>query len=185
MSRVSLIAVSLIIIAAAGFFIIKDDSSGEKNLIQNKSANQVDSDQITAVEEDRPGMVGETALRELLTGTAAIACTYSTDKDGLVYEGELYYDSPRFSARATTTDEEGAQAVSTILYDGTQAFVWTESDRFNFAISFSTQKDSLLMDDDATSSLNDAVAYSCRPWTVDDAQFVPPSSISFTSLGQR
>ena len=136
------------------------------------------------------GIVRKTApLSELIHTETPAVCTYASSTKMSMTTGTVYVGNGKLYAEvnAAPTDTNSVGGHMNIIFDESAIYMW--SSLSTKGIKIAATGEGWGSEAQITSSLQatwkQSNAYECKPWTVDGAKFVPPTTIQFVDFAQQ
>jgi hypothetical protein len=141
---------------------------------------------------------GTGSFAELMSRGIDMSCTFSSDFNGAVTTGTMYFGDGAYRMSSEST-VSGMQIVSNIIYTNEKTYTWTETPQGAQAFVMdsvapvpaqNTQVDPDMLDTQMDTTVQNVqgtqmdmhMTYDCSPWAVDTSYFVPPSDIEFVDM---
>lgn len=120
-------------------------------------------------------------------------CTYeTTDSEGNVTNGTAYIaaSGDKFSGSFNVSQLGGNDLTTYIIHDGTYNYMWTSESEEGYKTRIEGDETELFDESSAEStpagvSDEDNYDFDCRPWTLDNTKFTPPSDINFVDFSAQ
>ena len=119
--------------------------------------------------------VSKASLKDLAQSTTPQKCTLS-GASGDFIDGVVYVANGKNRANFTTMDN-GKQAKSHMIGDGSNYYIWLDGMEAGFKTSVGAQSSP---QQSGGIDSNQQYSWSCVSWPVDSSVFNPPSNIEFT-----
>lgn len=171
---------TVVVVGGGAAYYIKDKtvtSDAVVPVMQNGEAAQVPS-----------GM----SLKDLLAKTTSTKCTVSSSNDLSDSSGIVYIANGKMRSDFTSTMKSGVIAgrvnVAHMIVDTDYSYMWGEG---VMKVGIKMEKKDILdvkpeegktPQNQAAMDMNEKSDYHCDSWRVDDAQFIPPSTIEFQDV---
>jgi hypothetical protein len=155
----------------------------------NKQNPTTTSDQPPVAAESTPSQAQSSeSLRNLMRAGKTVICGYTDTASNT--SGSIKIDSNQVRGDFTVVTAEGQSNVSHMISDGTTMYIWSD-DQGNQGMKY----DLSAMPTPAAGAqtptgqpqpldLDKQYSYQCAAWTVDPAEFNPPSTIQFQDLSK-
>lgn len=135
--------------------------------------------------DDTQPVTGTDTLATLLELGRNIECTFSFKDNDVYSEGTGFFSDGRVRIDALSLANVSENHVSSIIIAPETMYIWGTSDIGSFALKLPTPTSTVAHNDTSDYlSPNEAVSYSCVPWTVDNSVFTPPASVEFLDMSQ-
>lgn len=141
-------------------------------------------------EEATDTFAGTAALATLLERGGSFICTFRSEENGVVSEGDFYSDSERFRVSAMT-NVDGEMVASDMINNGATTYIWSDTPdgRVGFMMANETMDgmaggDAPYPGESSQFDVNETVDYECEGWLVNESFFTPPSDVEFTDMEQ-
>ena len=123
---------------------------------------------------------------QLITGTATlltlqsigkdIECSFEFSESEIFSEGTGFFTAGKTRIDAQSKGLARESFVSKLIITGETTYVWKEAETGLFAEQvFTIETDTSQTQDSQYITIDESVAYTCRPWVVDGSVFVPPT----------
>lgn len=187
--QIILIGVVVLALVAGAWYVTKTNSTQsdpEMDLSEESTENEMR-------EEDLGSGTG--SFFSLMALGENVSCSYSSSDENGSMSGTFYSSGGKFRADNEFITAGGERIVSHAINDGAMLYAWGESSEGTFATRFeATAADSresqIPQSNNEERALRDIgmggdVAYECKTWRADQAQFQPPSDIEFLTIEQQ
>ena len=126
------------------------------------------------------------SLKDLMAGGGAKKCTFTFSQNANTQsQGTVYVAGGKMSGDFSVT-VNGKQQMSHMINDGTTVYTWVDGmgSGFKMAASASENQQTPPAGQNSTQSVdpNSKYDYNCSNWSVDNNEFTPPSSVTFTDF---
>jgi len=174
-----IIVVVVIIILAVVLFLVKGKNTAQNQVgTQNVSTQENQGAQTPGIKESLLGLLQSTSGIKCSVTDTNVSYTVTAKGDKAKIEG----------INSINPQTQKAEKSTTMINDGTWAYIWSGQQGMKFNL-----KDAQLMatpgakptdwKDWATQMQNSGAKYDCQPGLVTDADFIPPTDITFQDLG--
>ena len=141
---------------------------------------------VPATPADGPEPVsGRASLSSLLELNESLECEFRFSDENGSGEGTSFVANGQLRMDAQYQTSAGQDMVSSYIVTNDTAYVWTDMDGDTMAMMFPADDEMMdfesAAEDETGQFINpsEAVQYTCKPWSVDNSVFVPPSDIEF------
>jgi len=169
-----IIAVALIIIIAAGAYLVL----GKKSQAPQTSSTNTATEQKT---EDSGSV--KSSIKSLLAGGKNVSCTvkYPTAQEST--EGTIYVSGKKMSGDFKMM-VEGKSVENHMITDETYSYSWSSMAPQGVKMKIDQEQNSNASPTSGQVDVNSEVDMKCSPWGVDNSKFTPPTNITFMDLSQ-
>ncbi len=127
-----------------------------------------------------PQVSAATSLRGLLDEKKNLECVYKDTGEGAEIAGMIYLNQGKMAADFTTSGTAAGNVKSSIIFDGTNFYVWSSAlATIGIKVPAEQFEKSGAM---KSLSLDEQKAYDCKDWTPVPAKFVPPKTVTFQTV---
>ena len=120
---------------------------------------------------------GERSLRNLMTISSNIVCTFNDTESGV--EGEIYVGNGNLRGDFVT-QTNGSAMNSHMISTNDRVYVWSDESDQGMVFTLEDVEDPDAEDEMSSSvDLDEEYSYNCRPWIVDRSVFQLPGNIEF------
>lgn len=123
-------------------------------------------------------------FRDLLTLGSTQKCTFSSEDPK--FSGTVYMNAGKVRGDYTLEAEGATLQSHMIVENNTTLYMWQEGQKTGLKMTFDATAESNSASETTPAgqdTLDNPVSYECSPWTADASLFVPPSTVSFSSMG--
>jgi hypothetical protein len=183
----SLIIAGVIIgVAVVAYIILAQPATAPTDITTNPATTDTKPSAMPDVAEV---VSGQGTLADFFGRDESVYCTFSgTYEDDTTGEGEFWYANERLRVEAITR-VEGEVYTSNMINDGERTYIWSGTADGMQAIVMDTDMTTGAAAEfdagaatEARVDMEQAITYECEPWSVQTAQFVPPSNIEFIDM---
>lgn len=189
MNKGVLTVIIIAIVAALGggaYFFTQNQSESVET--DETNTNQTANQNTNNTSESHSG-----TLSSLLRLGQNYTCTYDTiDSAGNVTNGTVYVaaSGDKFSGSFNVSQLGEDDVTTYVIRDGTYNYMWTSASVDGYKTRIEGNETQFFGGDSAGNtstgiSEDDTYNFDCRPWTVDDTRFVPPTTIDFVDLSAQ
>ncbi len=140
-------------------------------------------------------MKGKNSIMSLLKLGKSMECTFSFSSGGLRGEGTGFFDNGNARVDSLYTSTSSAPTASYMITDAPSKmmYMWTLNDGVSQGVKMAIPDDTAPATDapkttpmppvkDAGVTPETDVEYDCKPWSVDNSVFIPPSDVEFMDM---
>ncbi len=178
MNKSIYIVIAIIILGALGFFLFgsKSGMMGGANATTTGAAGAAGAN-VAAAPSTPTG-----TMADIMARGGNQECSVTSTAGGQNTSGTVYVGGGKMRGNFTSQTQGGA-IQSHMISDGQNVYVWSSLMTQGIEMSVAQAKSG--QSSGAQQNLyNQQVNYSCKPWTLDAAQFTLPSGIKFTTMAQ-
>ncbi len=169
-----LAAIGLIIIVAAGIFVL------------SKKSTKAPQQAATTIQASPQESQNRGSLKSLLAKGKDLSCAFTSNQGKT--KGMVFISGKKMVGDFTTTESDNKQVESHMIQDDQYSYFWSSAAVQGTKIKISTIEQ-VTPSPTASSQtqnqgvdINQDVDYQCSDWTVDNSKFVPPSNVTFMDV---
>lgn len=180
----------VVLLGVGGWFLLQtNEEAPAENSITTDEENTNTKEQESVPKENNDSLSGAGSFASLMGLGRNLTCDFtdvSEETNGAV-AGTVYIAGEKLRGDFEM-EQAGVVYESHMIHDDSTIYTWTESDQGMVAMKFSKPEDETTIGSDSSESagesfsMDESVDYDCRPWSVDQSVFVPPSNIEFTDF---
>lgn len=186
LQRIVVLCIVVVALVGAWYFFMSDPKEAHAPATTDSVETVGENDdQTTETQKSNDALSGFGSFANIMGLGRNLTCdfTHVAEETGGAVAGTVYISGERLRGDFEM-EQAGMVYKSHMIHDDETIYTWTESDQGMVAMKFpNTDDDGGLIDDgqadDRSMSLDEAVEYDCRPWSVNASAFVPPSDIEF------
>jgi hypothetical protein len=181
-----IVAGAILLLVAIGIFFSmqKQSTPGDTPVTSGDDAQKTQTDVIQ----------GKRSLRELMAlGGTNVQCTFASVDGTTRTEGNSYVSNGMVRTDSTITSDGNESMTSSSIIDGDVMYAWGSAMPNGMKMSLSALEDmknaaptegAMNGAGEGAVELDAAYDYTCTPWAVDPAVFVPPIDVTFTDYSE-
>lgn len=146
------------------------------------SANQTTNSSLSS--SDSP-TVEQASIEDLLTRNASLKCTYSVNEENVVNKGTAYFSGSKNMYGEFVSTVDGKDMLTYIVRNGDTQYVWVKDETVGFKNDVSTSNKETQQQTSQQIDPEKKYEFSCVNWEKDESLFTPPSSVTFTDIGEQ
>ncbi len=176
MNKNIVIVLIILVFIAVGSYLFMNKSQPSKNqgAVTSQNKNSTSSPQTI-----------QGTLKSLITSGKSQKCTYSNKLKETTVEGTFYVAGGKLRGDFTTTSAQTKMNGHMIVHNG-YSYIW--SDLSKQGIKMAINQEQLAPSTPPVNTktqmpdINQSYSYTCQGWSGDSAIFVPPATITFSTL---
>jgi hypothetical protein len=172
---IGIVVVILLLVGGAYFFSQRDSTTeNEESEVSAELQPETDNGSITGT------------VTDLIKRGQDVNCTFDrTDETGTV-SGVVYIAGERLRGDYQLQHADGTEFSGSTIRDGDFGYFWSDQLEQGTKVPINTDDDSAEPQDDADREvLDEAFAYDCQRWPVDQSMFQLPTDKEFVDLTQQ
>ena len=184
-TKTILIALGAVLVIGGGAAVAMNKDSSSVMMQDTPVKTEVTTDATAQVSS---GM----SMKDLLASVASTKCTVSTSNDKINSSGVVYVSGGKMRSDFTSVTKEGPLAGKSMLahmiVDTDMSYMWGEGEmKVGIKIARKdildvTPENGETPANQAAMDMNEKSDFKCEKWTLDAAEFVPPTSITFNDM---
>lgn len=130
-------------------------------------------------------------IQDLFEKGTNMTCTFKYVEDENTSEGTIYVSGKKMRGNFSLRQADGAAFASNVIRDETYGYTWMEGQAQGTKIKIETSEE-ILEESSENNKKNELFAldnkdidYDCKPWSVDNSMFTPPTNVKFQDISSQ